>query len=195
MTIRKGEPWGTPVERPDELVTVHDDAELAEILTSDAIGPVGVTGGDLHRSLGSPPERTEMQRLPIDLIDVVADRQSFVAVAHVIVRRGWWRGRIVAACNVDRVGEWDVAPRAHPNDGRIDTIDVDPSMTIRERWQARQRLAGGTHVPHPRITTTSVRSAVWEFDRPFAVWIDGRHRCDARAVTVRVRPDAATVWV
>ena len=47
----------------------------------------------------------------------------------------------------------DVAPRAHPNDGRFDVVEVSAAMPARARLQAWRRLATGTHVPHPDITT------------------------------------------
>ena len=57
--------------------------------------------------------------------------------------------------NADRIGAWDVAPRAHPNDGQLDVVEVDASMGLRDRWQASRRLATGTHVPHPAIHTAT----------------------------------------
>ena len=190
MTIKKGEEWGRAVLRPDGLRQAASDAELASLIADGVSEPVGVTGGDLYRSLGSPPTRTEMRCMPIDVLEVTADKQTFTAVAHVVARQGWWRGRIVAACNVDRMGEWDIAPRAHPNDGRVDIIDIDSSMTVRERWQARQRLSTGTHVPHPKITTRTAQEWSVRFDRPHAIWVDGRHVADALFLQVVVRADA-----
>ncbi|MEO6653915.1 MAG: hypothetical protein ABIP17_14805 [Ilumatobacteraceae bacterium] len=195
MTIEKGRPWGIEATRPADLRILGSDWELADAVSSGDGGPIGVSGGDLHRSLGSPPDRAAMQRLPIDVLEVSADDATFLAVAHVVARRGWWRGQIVAACNVERIGEWEVAPRAHPNDGRFDVIEVDPSMTIRERWHARQRLPAAMHVPHPRIATRTARTRAWEFDRPHAIWVDGRHVADASRLQVVVRPDAFELLV
>jgi hypothetical protein len=195
MTIRKGQPWGDPVERPADLLVTASDAELSAALDGGPDRPIGVSAGDLHRSLGSPPDRREMQRLPIDAIVVTADGHRHTAVAHVVVRRSWWRGRVVAAMNVDHLGSWNVAPRAHPNDGRLDLIEVDVAMRLRERWQARARLPSGTHVPHPRIHTSTAAEAAWEFDRPQAVWVDGVRVAAARSITVAVEPDAFVVVV
>lgn len=195
MTIRKGERWGTTTARPPDLRTVATDAELAALVESGSAGPFGIAGGDLHRSVGSPAPRDEMQRLPIDVIDVVVDGERVVAVAHVVARRGWWRGGIVAVCNVDRIGGWDVAPRAHPNDGRLDIVEVDGRMTLRQRRQAQRRLATGTHVPHPMINTRTARADEWVFDRPQNVWVDGRRVASVRSLRVEVRPDAAEILV
>lgn len=195
MTIEKGRPWGADAVRPADLRIVASDSELADAVASGLVESIGVSGGDLHRSLGSPPDREAMQRLPIDVLEVTADDMTFLAVAHVVARRGWWRGRIVAVCNVERVGDWEVAPRAHPNDGRFDVVEIDESMTIRERWQARQRLPAALHVPHRKIATQTARRRTWEFDRPHAIWVDGRHVVDAASLQVVVRPDAFELLV
>lgn len=195
MTIEKGRPWGDPVDRPDDLLVVDSDAALVLALVDEGARPVGVSGGDLHVSLGSPPDRRAMQRLPLDLLKCKFDDRSAVAVAHVVMRSSWWRGPIVAAMNVDHVGDWNVAPRAHPNDGRFDVVEVAPSMSFRDRWQARRRLAGGTHVPHPAITTSSASERSWQFDRAMTVWVDGVRAGTARSVSIEVVPDAGTVYI
>lgn len=195
MTIEKGRPWGTETARPAGLRIVGSDSELADAIASGLGEPIGVRGGDLHRSLGGPPDREEMQRLPIDVLEVTADGRMFLAVAHVVARRSWWRGRIVAACNVERIGDWEVAPRAHPNDGRFDIVEVDGSMTIRERWQARQRLPAGNHVPHPKIQTRTARRRSWQFEQRHAIWVDGHRVADACSLHVVVRPDAFELLV
>jgi len=195
MTIRKGEPWGEPVGRPDDLRVVESDAAVADAVRSGASGPIGISAGDLHRAVGSPPPREHMQRLPIDVLDVTVDGREFVAVAHVVARRGWWQGRIVAATNVDHIGHWNIAPRAHPNDGRFDVLDVDQEMTLRQRWQARARLPTGTHVPHPLISVRTATEMAWKFARPHAIWVDGVRVAEARDLSVVVRPDAFSLVV
>ena len=195
MTIEKGQPWGTAARRPDDLLVVDSDAAVARSLIDAPHRPVGVSAGDLHRSLGSPAPRTEMQRLPVDLLTCRFDGHTEVALAHVVMRSSWWRGALVAAMNVDHLGDWNVAPRAHPNDGRVDVVEVAPTMTVRERWQARGRLPSGTHLPHPAITTASVRERSWEFDQAVTVWVDGVRAGRARSVSVEVVPDAGTVYI
>ena len=98
--------------------------------------------------------------------------------------------------NAEFIGEWDIAPRGHPNDGRAEVFDVDASMSVRERLAARRRLPTGTHVPHPKIRTRSIRSDVWQFERPLEVTVDGRRV--GRGIDARGRPsspDAAAVYV
>ena len=96
-------------------------------------------------------------QLPVDLGAVLLDGRLHWFVAHLVSRHGWWRGRVVAAMNAQYLGRWDVAPRGHPNDGRLDVLDAD--LPFDERLQVRARLKAGTHVPHPRIDERHVTAA------------------------------------
>jgi hypothetical protein len=196
VTIRKGEPWGTPVSRPSDLVVASSDAELRRLVAADPGRPYGLDGGDLFRSVGAPPKRDEMQRLPIDAVLVrLDDSEPVLAVAHVLARRGWWRGRLVIVANCGLMGEWDVAPRAHPNDGRVDVVEVLASMSIRSRAQARRRLPRGEHLPHPDVAVTAIAAGEWSFDRPHRVWIDGEPAGQCRRLSVAVAPDHFAIYV
>ena len=58
MGVRRGSPWGVPGALAAGAPVVDTDADLVEAVT-DAVSrgempEVGLTGGDLHRSLGSP---------------------------------------------------------------------------------------------------------------------------------------------
>lgn len=196
MTIKRGVDWGEEVEHPTEPVELTSDAAVAASIASGESRPLLVRGGDLHRSLGSPVGPAT-RRLAIDVIRVTADGAAAIAVAHVVVRRrgplGWWRGPIIAVMNVDHVGPWDVAPRAHPNDGRLDIVEVSAVMSVRHRWQARRRLATGTHLPHPAITNRPTVEASFEFAEALSVWVDGVNQGTVRALHVRVEPDAAVI--
>jgi hypothetical protein len=196
VTIRRGSEWGTPIERPVDLVVAGSDAELASLVasgTDDAC--LGVSGGDLHRSLGAPLQRHDMRRLPVDVLHVELDGRPILAVAHVVARRGWWRGPLLAAVNCDHIGTWNVAPRAHPNDGRFDVVEVDASMSIRSRLEARRRLPNGTHVPHPDISVSTADHRSWSFARPMRVWIDGIDCGRCRQLSVAIGPDHFTICV
>jgi len=202
VTIERGAPWGRPVPRPDGLVTVEGDAALATALTTPGHAPVAVRAGDVARSLGvvGAGVPATLNELPIDLLRVrLDDGVPFTACAHVVARsrwsRGhWWRGPILAVMNVQFIGDWDVAPRGHPNDGRFESFAVDPSMSVRLRVAARRRLRTATHVPHPLITVRSARSATWTFPDPLEVLADGRRVGRARTIAVTTIADAAVVY-
>jgi hypothetical protein len=187
--IRKGEPWGVPMARPSDLVVAGSDAELAELVTRDAAGVYGLRAGDLHRSLGAPPERATMQLLPLDALLVRLDDEEALAVAHVVARNGWWHCPLLAAVNCAYVGEWNVAPRAHPNDGRFDVVEVSADMSSRQRLQARRRLPLGTHLPHPDIAMRTAESMAWTFDEPRDVYLDGIRRGRATRLAIEISPD------
>lgn len=190
MTIRPGEEWGTPVERPDDLGVAASDREVVSMVTEDPQRPVTVRGGDLFRSIGSPPKRSEMVSVDVDLIDIELDGDPYVAVSHVLLYDSLWLHRIIVVANVSNVGNWNVAPRAHPNDGKLDVLDVPKSFGLRQRFQARRRVMHGTHVPHPDLSYERVTEASWTFDKPMPCRIDGAFPINASQVTVKVRPDA-----
>ncbi len=168
--------------------------------------PLLLRGGDVHAALGAPTGaapgdggKVTATRLALDVLRVEADGFGGLAVAHVVARGrgrlGRWRGPLAAIMNVDHIGRWDVAPRAHPGDGRLDVVEVAASMGWRARWQARRRLPTGTHVPHPDITVRRLARIELAFDQPREIVVDGVRRGTARRVTVTVEPDAATVYV
>lgn len=207
MTIKPGDAWGRPVPRPPGLVVAHSDAELARAISSERGSPIGVGGGDLARTLGVTTARAAtlatrptVNEYPIDLLEVRLDGadEPIVACAHVVARSPWssghWlRGRILVVMNAEFIGEWDIAPRGHPNDGRVEVVDVGASMSVRERMAARRRLPTGTHVPHPCITTRSMKTGSWQFERPLDVTVDGRYVARATSLSIDVLGDAATV--
>ncbi len=198
MTIRKGEPWGEPGPLPPHGVLVRSDREARAIVTAarradEPIPPLGLLGGDLCRTLGGTGDEDRLRsdsamRLPVDLGAVLLDGRLHWFVAHLVARRSWWRGRVVAVMNAQFLGAWDVAPRGHPDDGRLDVLDAD--LPLDERWQVRARLRSGTHVPHPRIHEQRVTALQVDLDRPTPVFLDGDELGPATALAIRVEPDA-----
>lgn len=190
MTIKPGQDWGEPVARDPALRVAGSDRQLVRMVGTGQPGPFSVAGGDLYRSLGSPRSRDEMRRVPIDMIEVTTDDGTYRAVAHVALYRSLWRGRALAVCNCSDIGSWNVAPRAHPNDGLLDIVDVAATLSRRARWQARSRLITGSHVPHPDIGYERVATASWEFERRMNCYVDGERVGATKTATVRVLPDA-----
>lgn len=207
MTIRRGEPWGTLGPPPTGLVRIADDAALGRLVTEHrtagtALPPVALVGGDLGRALGVREDALRLDGggdvavLPVDVVRIDTDdgRTAWFA-SHLVAVRSWWRGPLVAAVNGQYLGTWDVSPRAHPNDGRIDVVRVDAAMSIRDRWRARTRLRHGTHVPHPAIEIRQVASTALTFDRPTPLVLDGVRWIETDRCTLTVEPDALTVVV
>lgn len=198
MTIGRGGEWGRAVAPPAHVHVATADADVVRLL-QDESASVMVAGGDLARTLGTPPPepRDTVLELPIDLLEVTTDRGAAVACAHVTVRSawsrgGWWHGPVIAVMNAQFVGDWDVAPRGHPNDGRAEIVEAN-DLTLRDRIEVRRRLPHGTHLPHPGITVRSLRAATWDFSRPRMVSIDGAASFPTRSLSITVLPDAAVI--
>ena len=75
-----------------------------------------------------------------------------------------------------------------PGDGRAELHTY--RLRSQERSAMRQRLASGTHVPHPRIETSSVRSVSFRPPQSVAIEIDGRPAGQVREITISVVPSA-----
>lgn len=202
MTIKPHEEWGSEVPRPADLVVVPDDAGLARHLTTDPDAPVALSGGDLFRTIGARPvaDREVLRQLPLDLLRVSLDeRGPLTAVAHVVVRspwwRGsWWRGPVSMVMNAEFVGDWEVAARGHPNDGRAEWFELDGSTSIRQRRAIAHRLPSASHLPHPSITRRTGRSHELFLAAPSTVLVDGVDQGRARRVHVTVDADAAVFF-
>jgi hypothetical protein len=203
MTIRKGEQWGTLATPPTDLSIARSDAELRTMaLRDDPPSVIGLLGGDVMRTLGGLSDESRLAgaapipHLPIDAVRVrVDDERETVFVAHLVARASWWRGAIVAFMNAQFRGSWDVAPRSHPNDGKVDIVTVDPSMSLQQRWLARSRVRLGTHVPHPLITVTQRSQFTIDLVRSMPLWVDGERWGSGRHIELSVEPDALVVCV
>ena len=203
MTVRKGEPWGSPGGLPPDGLVVASDAEARSAVTRarrarEPVPALGLTGGDLARTCGARGDRARFGSdaahvLPVDLGEVLVDGALHFFVAHLVARRSWLRGRVVALMNAQYLGPWDLAPRSHPNDGRLDLLDAD--LPLGDRLKARARLPAGTHVPHPGITERRVKAVQLDLEPGTVVWLDGERVGPARALSVRCVPDALTVVV
>ncbi len=198
MPIAKGSPYGEPAPVPDGLVVVRSDAEARAAL-EDArrqrrpYPVLGLLGGDLCRTLGggTGPELAGV-RFPVDLGLVLADGRIHLFVASLVARTRVWT-RAFVAMNAQYLGPWDVAPRAHPGDGLLDTYDV--RLPPGQLLPVRSRLPHGTHLPHPGIAERRAAAVQVELDRALPLRLDGEVAGRARVLSVRVEPDALVVFI
>jgi len=217
MTIRKGVEWGSPGTVDPSAPVVRTDAAASDVLQplldlGEPLGEIGLLGGDLHRTLGSPRhDEVDLRsgrgmRFPVDVGVVEFDdpehgtvRRMFIAhlVATTPTRwrtgghRSWWRGRTVMAMNAAFAEDANLAPRSHPNDGRLDVLDGE--LDRRERRQALRRTPMGAHVPHPSLAERRVKELQVSSDHPLRLRLDGIHVGDTAVFTVRCIPDAVTI--
>ena len=195
MTIRKGEDWGR-VEMVSQVVTAQGDGELASLVKCESEA-LEVRSGDTWASVGGPGPicpPTRVLQLPFDAVEVIFNAKSHVAYSSVVVRSpwrrgGWLRGQLwlVSLTGVYRAR--NVAPRAHPNDGRIDVIHCDASMSLRDRCQAWRRALVGDHLPHRHVSVARVPDASVSSRRDVVVVIDGRRIGTTQSVQMRVLVD------
>jgi hypothetical protein len=200
MTVERGHGWGERTAAPADLVVVRNDAEAGALAqrrrsAGEPIPPIGVLDGDLRRTLGGLPVASldgEVGRFVVDLGVAELDGRRCWFVSHLVARRRWWTGDVLAVMNAEFLGRWDVAPRSHPNDGRLDVLRVS-RMRLGQRWQAWRRLPTGTHVPHPSIATERVTTLDVTFAQPAPVRLDGVMAGSVSHLVVRVEPDALTI--
>jgi hypothetical protein len=205
VTIARGQAWGELGPLPDDGVVVRSDAEAAAVVAAArAEGtdppPIGLLGGDLCRTVGGRGDVARLRtddaaRLTVDLLVVrLDDGPEHVVVAHALAHRRFaLLGPLVAVMNAAWVGEWNVAPRAHPNDGLAEVVHAD--LSVGDRLKARRRLPSGTHVPHPRIRVERRAACTLELGRRVPVRLDGLVAGRARRLHVRIEPDALRVVV
>ena len=203
MGVRKGQDWGSTGPLPEDGVVVRTDAEARAVVARARrdnlpVPPLGLLGGDLCRTVGGRGDEArlhspEATRLVVDLGSVLVDGRLQFFVAHLVARRGWWRGPLFGAFNAQFLGDWDVAPRAHPGDGRLEVVEV--TMPPGERLKARRRLPRGTHVPHPGIRITRESALQRDLPAGHRVWLDGERLGPARTLSIRVEPDALRIVV
>jgi hypothetical protein len=209
VTIRKGRDWGEQGALAPDAPVLDSDRAGARLLQAAldagaALPELGLVGGDLHRSLGSPRHSAgdlydgAGMRLPIDVGTVRLDGgapQVFLAHLVATARRGaaLWSSRTLVVMNGTFRGELDLGPRAHPNDGRLDVTDGE--LPIQERRRGRRRARTGSHLPHPALHERRVRELSVTADDRWHVWVDDELIGSARTLALTCVADATTVVV
>jgi hypothetical protein len=203
VTIAKGKPWGAPGALPANGVVVRTDAAARAVVEAarragDEIPTLGLLGGDLCKTLGGLGDEARLQSseamtFPVDVGRVLLDDDEHWFVAHAVARGRMWVGRVVAVMNAQWLGEWDLGPRAHPDDALLDV--TDGALPIGDLAKARRRARLGTHLPHPALRTSRVGELDVTFDRPRGVWLDGERVARCRRLRVSVEADAVHVVI
>lgn len=194
MGIERGEEWGIAGAVPPDAPRIGTDHELARA-SAAGVGAVVITGGDIARTLGINPRVSPGKTghlLPLDVIELqLDDRPAQRASAHVVVGHWLFSRHQLAIMNAAFVADRNLAPRAHPGDGKLDLVTME--LAVADRIKARKRQPLGTHVPHPQISIRRVTRHETTFDRPRQIAIDGQSAGTARRLVAEVIPNAITV--
>lgn len=193
--------WGENGPLPENGVVATSDRAAALAITNayDGIPPVGlVSTGDLRRTLGGRRTRGQLRhpdaaRAVVDYGLVRFNDTEVPFVAHVVARKSFMRGRIIAVMNAAFVGSWNVAPRSHPGDGMFEVLHADLSFS--DRLKARRRLPSGTHVPHPGITQERGTAFDFSLEQPLNLWADGKQMGEVHSFSIELVPEALAIVV
>lgn len=219
MTIRPGDPWGTPTSAAPRWAVAGDDAALAAAIADlrpDSLVAFAPDGSsDLARAIGLEPGADNPRRgiaLPVDAMTVARSSASTWAVNAVefgtppasvratsrqhevsvtVDGRRFHEGPAVGVviANGQFIDGLDVSPRGHPGDGRLE-VQVY-ALRPAERAGMRRRLATGSHLPHPRIRTGSGRRIrIRVRAGTWSVRVDGRPSGRSGTISVEVHSPA-----
>jgi hypothetical protein len=206
MTIEKGREWGHRGLCPQHVQILTSDCDVATMWATSPHTVFVVQGGDAHTALGRPTwsAPTEVQYLPFDMLQVTISlrvndteqKREMYALSSVEIGSWLSRKRYVCVSNCGFIGSYNIAPRAHPNDGEMDVVTIGADMDWRQRLQARSRARLGQHVPHPHISMERGTSSEWTRQSAREqLAIDGVEIRHWSAVRVDVIADACTVVV
>ena len=217
--IRKGEAWGEPFDDeryPNAVEVAGGDADLAAVVAAHPGAPIRFTptrASDLARALGLRGPPTGNTVLACDAIELPDGTPAVNAVVFGVPpdRQQWWhrRGRVEVEIDGRRVAEgralcvivangqylrgFDVVPRGHPGDGRLEVHVY--SLEARQRAPMQHRLTAGRHLPHPHITESSGRRVTVRFSEPVAWEADGQPRGEIAEATVGLVPGVVNLIV
>jgi hypothetical protein len=208
MTIRKGQDWGAFESRPSGLKVVVDDIAASELITNQYLNfemplRISILNSGLSRTLGikhSSPRSNQMLCTKFDVIEanytptdsLEVSRRCFVGNAF--INRNRFFGKTIAILNSSFVGNQDWAPKAHPNDGKLDLIEFESSMSIRQRLTAFKLMKSGAHLPHPKIRYRQVSEFEFSDERSATLSIEGRRICSIKRCVFTVLPDAVNLY-
>ena len=199
MTIRKGEEWGTRIIAPDVITQVGGDSAIAVFGSDDVMS---IVKGDLFEALGCPQvvePGTSCTLLDIDALHceiTLSDGTVLTTLAASCVEIGTFaphigrRSRYVCISNAGIVKGRNLTPRAHPNDGILDILEISQDISFRNRLQAFKRASTGTHIPHPNISTH--RDSECEYlniDNQEVLHVDGLKISSWQGIHITVLPD------
>lgn len=198
MGFRAGQDWGQAATVPPTAVCVRGDRELAGVH-----GVAVLQGGNIHEALGRPELKVPGQActiVPVDAMDIEVEAPdgsvTVTRAASDVTVGSWWSRRgFFVVTNAGHVAGRNLTPRAHPGDGRLDFLRVDPAMDVRARMIAARRARTGTHLPHPGLHVGTLTTVSLDREGRAVLRVDGHRVRSWRRVTVTVVPGCLSVVV
>lgn len=205
MVIEKGHEWGEAGVPHSSVPSADSDRRASALLAANCREFV-LTSGDMARTMGAVQNGSTLSfwRCPVDLLmvrsrdhrgqEVVQPVLSHAVLRSSLIRGGIWRGSVVTVCNAQYLHGRDIAPRGHPNDGRVDILAFAYDLSLRERVQILSRLKSGEHIPHPKISVSSCASEC-DIERTGTLILDGVSLGTRTLLSVWCEPDEVIVWI
>ncbi len=162
------------------LHVLQSDLDIAQhYISGDMATTCTVTQGSIAQSLGissgriwDPDLNQQMTLVDIDLLQIDfrtttpstanSSTSSRIVVAGTIaIQHRTLLSTCLILSNSGLLGSRDVLPRAHPNDGFVDVLEIDPKISIRQRTIAWRRSVIGSHLPHPSFRVSRSTEFQW----------------------------------
>ncbi|MEI7971059.1 MAG: hypothetical protein WCI10_00795 [Actinomycetota bacterium] len=205
MPITPGSPWGITSTVPDHAMQIDSDRQLGTFLRDNAAQQIHnqtffVQSGDILKVLGVSKRtgKTNRLRVVIDAIsvsytDADGHEHTDVCIGSLSIARRFFRGAISVITNSGFWKQREVAPRAHPNDGKLDIFEVSGAMRRSQRRLMWQKTALGTHLPHPLLAYSQGEFFNWS-GSPQRLTIDGQFVAWVTQVSCRIQSDCVQVY-
>lgn len=207
MVIKRGEDWGHRVLHPDDLLVFENDVHANEYLTKQFQSSlpnqsIAILNSNIARSLGmngSDLSVEKMLKTSFDAIEVeISDCDDQISceifLGNALIRNSWRRGAITGVFNTSFIAGRDWAPRAHPNDGKLDVILIDEAMSLRQRITAYRLSRSGSHLPHPHLKYLQSQSYVANDPETAILTLDSVEFGAVKRCSFRVIPDAVSIY-
>ena len=207
MVIKRGEDWGQRTFRPNDLMVFDNDAQANRYLTqqlqsSSPTHSIAILQSNIARSLGlngSDLNVENMLKTSFDAIEVeFSDSSGKIShqrcLGNALIRNRWRRGSITGVFNTSFIAGRDWAPRAHPNDGKLDILLLDDAMGLRQRVTAYRLSKSGSHLPHPHLKYLQSQSYVVTDLETATLTLDSVRFGEVKSCRFRVIPDAVSIY-
>jgi YegS C-terminal NAD kinase beta sandwich-like domain len=206
MPITPGSAWGVRCDAPTDSLLLRTDREVGVFLRDHNAKeiqsqPISYESGDLIKVLGLDSALRGQQCLKV-IVDAIAveyedthgKKQHDVCFGSLHIGKRYLQGALSIVSNSGCWRGREVAPRAHPNDGKLDIVEISAAMRWSQRRLAWKKTAAGAHLPHPLIQYSQGDFFQWKGASKRLV-IDGEFVAHVQKVSCRVQSDCLALFV